>query len=193
MKVFPGSMNYSDEEIVEQVLDGEKELFGMLIDRYQRPIYNLMHRYAHNGDEAADLTQDVFVRAFDKLWSIRADGRFFSWLYGIAVNLAKDWQRKNNRRNSQLHIVEQVALVQDEGMNQNLEVEHQENAHFLRQALLELRDQTREILILRYRHGCSIKEVADTFSLNESAVKMRIKRGLEQLRSRIEKAQGDSL
>lgn len=184
-------MNYSDEEIVVQVLAGEKELFGMLIDRYQRPIYNLMRRSAHNDDEAADLTQDVFVRAFDKLWSFRAGGRFFSWLYGLAVNLAKDWKQKTNRRNSQLHIIEQEALDQDDGMDQNIGIESQEEAHFLRQALLELRDQTREILVLRYRHGCSIKEVATTFNINESAVKMRIKRGLEQLRSMIEKAQGD--
>jgi RNA polymerase sigma-70 factor (ECF subfamily) len=184
-------MNYSDEEIVEQVLSGEKELFGMLIDRYQRPIYNLMHRYAHNDDEAADLTQDVFVRAFDKLWSLRADGRFFSWLYGLAINHAKDWTRKNNRRNSQLHIIEQAALDHDDGMNQNIGVEDQEDAHFLQQALLKIRDHTREILILRYRHGCSIKEVASTFNLNESAVKMRIKRGLEQLRDLIENARGE--
>ena len=59
-------MNYSDEEIVKKVLAGEKQFFGELVDRYQRPVYNLMLRYAQNSDEAADLTQDAFLRTYER-------------------------------------------------------------------------------------------------------------------------------
>ena len=180
-------MSYSDEEIVELVLGGEKELFGILVDRYQQPVYNLMLRCAHNSDEAADLAQDVFLRAFDRLWSFRAEGSFFTWLYSLAVNLARDWQRRKRTRNSKQHILEQEEMSREDGLNHHGRIENLEQVSLLHHALLSLADMTREILILRYRHGCPVKEVARTFNLSESAVKMRIKRGLEQLRTIMEK------
>jgi RNA polymerase sigma-70 factor (ECF subfamily) len=180
-------MKYSDEEIIEQVLAGKKELFGILVDRYQQPIYNLMLRKARNQEEAADLTQDAFVRAFDRLWSFQLDQRFFTWFYSLAVNLARDWQRKSRNRSSKHHILEQETLEQEDGNNQHVAIENKEKLSLLNHALSDLSDQTREILILRYRHGLPVREVAEVFKISESAVKMRVKRGLEQLRATMEK------
>jgi RNA polymerase sigma-70 factor, ECF subfamily len=179
-------MSYSDEEIIEQVLEGDKELFGILVERYQQPLFNLMLRSTHNRDEAADLTQDVFVRAFDKLWSFRSDKRFFPWLYSLAMNLAKDWQRKKRNHGSKQHIIEQESLEREDVDHHHTMIENREEVSLLQGALLDLSGQTREILLLRYRHGRPVREVAEIFDLSESAIKMRVKRGLEQLRGIME-------
>lgn len=180
-------MKYSDEEIIEQVLEGNKELFGMLVERYQQPLFNLMLRSTCNQEEAADLTQDAFVRAFDRLCSFRPDRRFFPWLYSLAINLVRDWKRRNRNHNSKRHILEQETLQREDGNNHHAVLENSEQLSLLNHALLNLTDQTREILILRYRHGLPVREVADVFDLSESAVKMRVKRGLEQLRGIMDK------
>ncbi len=180
-------MKHSDEEIIEQILAGDKELFSMLVERYQRPLFNLMLRSTNNQEEAADLTQDAFVRAFDRLWSFRADRRFFPWLYSLAINLARDWQRKNRSHRSKRHILEQETLQREDGNNYHTELENKEKLSLLHQALFDISDQTREILLLRYRHGRPVREVAEVFNLSESAIKMRVKRGLEQLRGIMEK------
>jgi RNA polymerase sigma-70 factor (ECF subfamily) len=180
-------MNHRDEDIVKKVLAGEKQLYEVLVDRYQRPLYNLMYRYSRNTEEAADLTQDAFVRAFDKLHLFRAETAFFPWLYRLAVNLAGDWSRKKNRRHAKLHILQNEFLDEQADKDACTRMENREELRQVQHALRELPSRIREILIFRYRHDRSIRDVADAFSLSESAVKMRIKRGLAQLRSILEK------
>jgi RNA polymerase sigma-70 factor, ECF subfamily len=175
-------MNYSDEEIVCEVLAGEKQLFGLLVDRYQQPIYNLMFRYTQNRDEAADLTQDAFVRTFERLWLFRTEEVFFPWLYSLAVNLARDWSRKRSRHHKKLHLLQHEAADRQADLDDNSSSENRQEISKVQRGLMELPSQTREVLILRYRHGCLIQDVARTFGISESAVKMRIKRGLAQLR-----------
>jgi RNA polymerase sigma-70 factor, ECF subfamily len=186
----PESMKYSDEEIVKKVLAGEKQFFGVLVDRYQQPVYNLMLRYTQNSDEAADLTQDAFVRTFERLSQFRADKVFFSWMYSLAINLARDWNRKKFRQNAKNHILQQEAAERQDGEDGKANIELGHDLQQVQHALMEIASQTREILILRYRHGYSVHDVASSFDLTESAVKMRIKRGLAQLRNILLDKQG---
>lgn len=176
-------MEIPDDVIVQEVLDGNRERYRLLVTRYQRQIYNLMYRYCRNDEDAADLTQEAFVRVFTRLHQYRTGQRFFSWLYSLAVNLARDWYRKSRKQQalrSEL-ITNSAALntgsVQQEKMEQDQEILQ------LEQALDLLPDKTREIVILRYRHELSIKEVAKVFGLGESAVKMRLSRAMQQLRN----------
>ena len=162
----------------------------MLVDRYQRPIFNLMLRSVDTDDEAADLTQEAFVRAYDRLAQFKGEKRFFPWLYSLALNLARDWQRKKRTRKSKHHLVEQEFQGYEEDANQNIDKDDREDLRMLERAMLRLPNQTREILISRFRHGCSVKEVARAFDISESAAKMRLKRGVELLRDML--VQGDT-
>lgn len=182
-------MHYSDENVVNKVLAGEKQFFAKIVDRYQRQVYNLMLRYTGNPEEAADLTQEAFWSAFDKLPTFQQEGRFFSWLYRLALNLANDWVRKRN--NSRIHYLSFGNTPEGQAAaTQHSQLEFREEIQLVEQSLLKLPERTREILILRYRHEQAIKEVAEIFDLSESAVKMRIKRGLEQLRETMSKNEG---
>lgn len=177
-------MEQSDEEIIGQVLAGRKQAFGELIIRYQRPIYNLMYRYSHSETDATDLTQEVFVRAYEKLHTYKPGNSFFSWLYTLSVNRATDWTRKRDRRNRNYEkIVDHFSSRQENISRQENLLENKENIQWLQQTLLMLPDMTREILILRFREDLPVKEVAGIFSISESAVKMRTARGLQQLQN----------
>lgn len=162
----------------------------MLVERYQRPVFNLMLRGVDTDDEAADLTQDAFARAFDRLSKFHGDKRFFPWLYSLALNLLKDWRRKKTTRRNNHHLLEQEARIDEEEVNRSSSIEDREDMRMLEKGMSQLPDQAREILIFRYRHGCSIKEVADAFDISESAAKMRLKRGVELLRDLL--AQGEN-
>jgi RNA polymerase sigma-70 factor, ECF subfamily len=181
-------MNLSDEEIIGGVLAGEKELYAVLVKRYQRPIYNLMHRYSHNFDEAADLTQEVFLRTFDRLRSFRAGFSFFPWLYALAINHANDWSRTKARNKAKIDGYSQENLLHQRAADQQTMMEAKETEVVIDRALASLSTETRELLIFRYRHDRSIREAAAIFKISESAVKMRIKRGLDELQEQLQKA-----
>ncbi len=175
-------MEKSDEEIISQVLDGRKQAFSVLIKRYQRQIFNLMYRYSRSENDAADLTQEVFLRAYDKLSSFRSGRSFFSWLYTLAVNRANDWSRKQNRlKKNQKELQNSLPAPIKTNSKQEMILQVKEDLIRLQRAMQMLPENTREILMLRYHHDRSVKEVAEIFSTSESAVKMRTSRGLQQL------------
>ena len=92
-------MTCSDNRLIERIEAGEKDCFAHLIERYQVRIFNLMYRYSASVDEAAEMTQEVFCRAYEKLhrYQTRREG-FFPWLYTLALNYARDWSRKQHTR-----------------------------------------------------------------------------------------------
>lgn len=176
-------MRKSDEEIIALVRDENKEAFSVLVERYQKQVYNLMYRYSRSESDAADLTQEVFLRVYAKLDSFKMGHSFFSWLYSLALNMARDWYRKRTRK---IHNRKEMNSSQHEpletGSHQEIVLLHRENIDSLQKAMEKLPHETREILMLRYNHECSVKDTAKIFSISESAVKMRTVRGLEQLR-----------
>ncbi|HHO49030.1 MAG TPA: RNA polymerase sigma factor [Desulfobacteraceae bacterium] len=177
-------MEKSDEEIINLVLDGRKHEYRHLIHRYQRQIYNLMFRYSRSEQDAADLTQDVFLRAYEKLDGFEPGRVFFPWLYTLAVNRANDWSRNCKRRNAHREgLIDNAPERAERGSRQERMLEHREELERLQRGLDLLGNETRELLMLRFHHGRSVKEVAEIFAISESAVKMRTARGLQLLQS----------
>lgn len=172
-------MEKSDNTLIQQIKDGEAEVFAELVQRYNRPVYNLMFRFCRSHEEAGELTQEVFCRAYEKLADFGGD-KFFSWLYTLAFNYGRDWQR-NTRRN----IRKRAAYQQNANVEQPLfpeEIaERNEEISRVNRALTELSHESREILLLRFKRELSIREIAAIFSLSESGVKMRIHRALPVL------------
>ncbi len=179
------TMDISDEELVSRVLAGSRESFSLLVQRYQRPVYNLMYRYTRSGEEAADLTQEVFLRAYEKLGQYRPGHSFFSWLYALASNRAGDWYRKNGRRIRNEHQMRLEGNPPARVSGQEEKLEKKQQLELLEILLDRLPVRTREILLLRYRQERPVKEIAAIFDCSESAVKMRISRGLQQLQAMV--------
>lgn len=178
------SMDGNDEQnCIDRVLRGEVNAFGPLVERYQKPIFNLMYRMAGSSDKAADLTQETFIRAYQKLERFHPGKRFFPWLYSIGLNLARDSARKKTLNSESASTLNPESLS---GCNSPGEQHDRmcESLEFLRleKALDELPVNYREALILRYHDECSMREIAAALNLSVSAAKMRVHRGLDMLR-----------
>ena len=177
-------MEMSDDTLVSMVLQGENEAFAYIVERYKIQIYNLMYRYSNTREDAADMTQDVFCRAFERLNRYQKRDQFFSWLYTLALNHAKDWTKKRNIRRRKMAQLSAEA-DSNEAVSTHLLVEADQKSDKLMAALETLPDDRREMLVLRYRYERSIRELSEVFDLSESAVKMRLQRALEALRSEL--------
>ncbi|NNF46851.1 MAG: sigma-70 family RNA polymerase sigma factor [Desulfofustis sp.] len=175
-----------DETLVTKVLQGETEAFAFIVDRYKVQIYNLMYRFSDTSEDAADMTQEVFCKAFERLNQYKKRKRFFSWLYTLALNHARDWTKKKNSRQRNLARFA-VATEKYEAESAHFLLEVNQETDSLSAALATLPDDRREMVLLRYRHERSIKELAEIFDLSESAVKMRLHRALGDLRSQLKK------
>ncbi|ACV68854.1 RNA polymerase sigma factor [Desulfohalobium retbaense] len=181
----PNAQQEQEKQAVRRVLAGERRAFAVLVDRYQTPIYNLFLRATHSPSLAADLTQETFLQAFRRLETFNTRKRFFPWLYAIGMNKVRDHLRREKR---------QTTRSLDEDSNGELEWEtarfdavaaHLDVLH-LEAALAKLPLEYREALILRYREQWATHEIATALGLSPSGVKMRVQRGLAQLRKLME-------
>ncbi|WP_136806037.1 RNA polymerase sigma factor [Desulfosediminicola flagellatus] len=173
-------MEISDNQLVSRILKGDTNTFATLVDRYNSQIFNLMYRYSGSTEEAADMTQDVFLKSFEKLESYR-EQRFFSWLYTLALNHAKDWSRKRQTNEQKLARLKHDSSTNEQHASGELESQ-QENTSLLK-ALETLSPDNKEMVLLKYQHDHSIRELSEIFNLSESAVKMRLHRSLAEVRT----------
>jgi RNA polymerase sigma-70 factor (ECF subfamily) len=169
-----------DGKIVTEVLEGDRNAFGILVRKYQKQVFALMHRFTNSPSEAADLTQEAFLRAYDRLETFQPGKKFFVWLYTLSLNLARDYARKNKQYAE--NFTENMDDPQRETPDQERRLIQKGEAMALLEALYRLPEDFREALILRYREDLSMRDIARILNLSVSGAKMRIHRGLIKLR-----------
>ncbi len=180
-----GSMNTEIENsVVKRVLDGDVQAFEFIVRKYQATIYNLMYRVFHDESEAADMAQEAFVRAFSKLDKFRG-GRFFSWLYTLSINIARDRLRKRRLSDNLFFVPEDIGQYPDHDDGISI-LEKGIDVRKLYSIIETLPLGYTEPLLLRYREDLSLKEVSKLTGLSLSGTKMRIHRGLAMVRERLE-------
>ncbi|MBW1847587.1 MAG: sigma-70 family RNA polymerase sigma factor [Deltaproteobacteria bacterium] len=170
-----------DDSVIEEVLNGNVNAFGLIVKKYQRPIFNLMLRVVGSEDKAADLAQETFIRAYEKLDLFRPGNKFFSWLYAIGMNLARDSIRKKKifyvlDEDRDAGLSDRVDEKKVNPYEERIEMVH---LHF---ALKQLPLKEKEAIILRFREGLSMKEISVALEISVSGAKMRVHRGLKKLR-----------
>jgi RNA polymerase sigma-70 factor, ECF subfamily len=171
----------SDSSLIRAVLAGDGKAYGALVERYQRPIYNLMLRATGSRDEAADLTQETFLKGYEKIGSHRGESSFFSWIYAIGLNQVRDHLRR--RKRDRLQIGPGIDVEEAADPESAEEFFRSLQGITLRRAITELELHHREAVILRYREGLSMEEIAGIMGLTVSGAKMRVHRGLERLKA----------
>lgn len=182
-------MDVTDQEIVEEVLAGQQHRFAELVGQYQGPIVNYVYRMLGNYDDAVDLSQDVFLKAYSALGSYRPQYPFPAWLFRIARNAAIDEIRRRR-----LTTVPLDAPVETEEGSVGRQVAGEtpgpeelflegEFKGRLEAAVARLPEKYREPLVLRHAADMSYEEIADALELPLGTVKTRIFRAREALRS----------
>lgn len=176
----------NDDAVIRDVLAGNVDAFGILVRRYQRPIFNLMRRTTGRDETAEDLAQDTFVRAYENLDRFRLDARFFPWLYAIGVNRARDWLRSAGVRRHLACDAPDAPWASAGCENPQPRLDERLDLPRVWRAVAQLPFDYREALVLRYREDLSFKEVAQALGIALSAAKMRVHRGLEMVRGALE-------
>jgi RNA polymerase sigma-70 factor (ECF subfamily) len=166
-----------DAWAVSRTLQGEHEAFAVLVRRYQGPIFRLMLRFTSDEHDADEMAQEAFVRAFERLASYDRKRRFFTWLYTLALNMARDHARKNARIPVNSLNPEGIAGSRDDPLA-SLE------AARTVEALRDLPPKYAEALALRYIEDMPLGAVAETLGLSMSGAKMRVHRALRLMRER---------
>jgi RNA polymerase sigma-70 factor (ECF subfamily) len=177
-------MASGEETLVYEILSGDVNAYALLVKRYQKPIFNLMLRMTGNEQDAVDLTQETFVKAYEKLEKFDPSAPFFPWLYTMGLNLARDFIRKGKRCPIECCEPENSVFTeirQDDRLADQIDVQE------VLEGLKTLPVDYREALLLRFHEGLSVNEVAYALGLSLSGAKMRIHRGLSKLRQLLEK------
>ena len=177
---MPGtSPPLEDAQIVRQVLRGKREAFGILVERYQKPIFNFIYRFYGNYELAQELTQETFLRCYQFLKSYDPERKFSTWLYTVARNLCIDELKK--QRSAREVCLDDVLPAVDAkdaaaavDRNQQAQCIRSEEDFKLLEALQELPPAARTVLLLHYFQGLSYQEIGETLGLPVSTVKIRI-------------------
>lgn len=181
-------MTWDEErEIISKTLSGDVNAFEGLVVEYEKNVYNLALRMLKNAEDAADISQDAFIKAYNSLSSFRGDSKFSVWLYRIVSNLCLDYLRRQNRRPTKSLSVEDndgestELEIPDEEQSPEKLLERKTTSEAVRRGLDELNTEQREILLLREIQGFSYDEIADVLNLESGTVKSRIFRARKKL------------
>jgi RNA polymerase sigma-70 factor (ECF subfamily) len=184
-------MTWTDEELVARSRGGDLESFNQLILRWERPIYALAYRVIGREEEARDVCQEAFLRAFRALPGFKGQAKFSSWLYRITLNLCRDWIRRHRRAPvSQMpEDTDPMELAAEVGPVETIEdlAARRELTVVVERAMELLPEEQRTAIILKEYHGLTFQEIADLQGCPLSTVKTRLYQGLTVLRRQPER------
>ncbi|MGV3757745.1 MAG: RNA polymerase sigma factor [Verrucomicrobiota bacterium] len=175
----------SDEQAMWRVQQhADEDAFAQLVRRWESPIRNLCVRMTEDLHKGQDLTQEAFVRVYEKRSLYQPDAKFSTWLWRIALNLCYDEQRRIKRRGeTALENEEGEAIVEpaSETSGPADQAEAGERADMVRRALVRLPETYRTVLVLRHYEGLKFREIADVLDIPEGTVKSRMVEALGQM------------
>jgi RNA polymerase sigma factor (sigma-70 family) len=173
-------MRTEDGYVISKCLNGEPEAFGFLMDKYKGSVYAFAYSKLRNFHDAEDVTQEVFIKAYGKLRSLRRWDNFLAWLYAITSNMCKNWIRfKANRPDSEFVEDQSAEVLMQPSLSSYREDRINET---LREALDSLPETQRQVLTLHYLGGMNGKEIARFLGISPGAVWERLSRARAQLR-----------
>ena len=168
-----------EQQLILQVKEGSHDAFRVLVERHMKQAYNVAYGFVNDHDDAEDLAQESFVRAFQGIGSYRGDAGFGTWLYRIVVNLSLNRvrQKKDNARRELRDADENSFSHQpDESIDLDLRVHIERSLH-------QLPTLQRAVVILRHLNGLSTRQVGTILKCSEGTVKTHLHRGLKKMKS----------
>lgn len=181
-------MTHIDElRIIQNVLSGNSQQYELLVKENQTKIYNLALRMTGSREDALDISQEVFIKAYTSLGSFRGDSLFSSWVYRLTYNMCIDLARKNKRRktvplvSSDKDEEETELSIPDETHLPETELEKKELQKDIAEAVCGLSEEYRKVFIMREFDGLSYEEIAKSLCISQGTVKSRLSRAREKI------------
>ena len=158
----------TDAELVRLALNGDRRAFEMLVTTYERVVYSVTYRMSGNAEDARDLTQNVFLKAYRNLQGFDPAHRFFSWIYRIAINESLNFLRQRKPRQE---LDDQLAF---HGPGPEDETHVAQVRDVIQSALQDLNDGNRQVILLRHFLNCSHEEMSELLGIPPKTVKSRL-------------------
>ncbi len=182
-------MDVTDSQLIARVLGGESDAYGVLVQRWERPIYGLTLRMLGHSEDARDATQETFINAYSNLKHFRGEAKFSSWLYRIALNVCHSRLRRRSRRGD----VSLEAQYEDVGFEPAAAtcsvddvLQSGQVSGAVRRALAAIPAEMRQVIIMKEYEELKFHEIAEILDIPISTVKTRMYTGLKELRKRLE-------
>lgn len=181
----------TDQQLVARVQKGDPRAFDLLVLKYQHKIFGLISRYVHDADEVQDVAQEAFIKAYRALPKFRGDSAFYTWLYRIAINTAKNYLVSRSRRppGSDVDVADAEYY---EGGGALRDIETPESALFgaelkavVERAISDLPDDLRTAVTLREFDGLSYEDIAEIMECPVGTVRSRIFRAREAIDGKV--------
>jgi RNA polymerase sigma-70 factor (ECF subfamily) len=181
------STGLNDNEIISKVLEGDQQAYSLLVDRYQRYVFTLTLRFMKTREDAEEVAQDIFIKAYRSLTDFRGASKFSTWLYTIVNTTCITFLRKKKLETHSLdhEKVFEAADSIDSGMRANL-VEQKSRISMVNQAIGLLGTDDAEIITLFYKSEQTLEEIAAILGIAPNAAKVRLHRARTRLKDKME-------
>ena len=191
------SIELSDSEIVDRVRKGDTQQFRQLVERYQTRAFHVAKRVLRSDEDAEEVVQEAFVKAYLSLDSFKGQSKFYTWFYRIVFNMSVDVKRKQQRRGGDaVEYIEDLGSFDTKDSVDRLpetNVANREMLALVADALKELSDDHREVLVMREFDGLSYDEIADLLKVNRGTVMSRLfyaRKNLQALLAKLDVTRG---
>jgi len=181
-------LNKSEKELIREILDGNRDQYRIIIDRYSPMVFHLVRSFEKNEEEVKELGQQIFVKVYERLESFKGNAKFSTWLYSVALNHCRDYAKDIRRSNIRFSDTEEGYLEQnmidEETADSNIETIELHSK--LDNALGKLSAEYSEPLLLKYRDGMSYQTISERLDVSVAALKVRVHRARKELKQLIE-------
>src|SRR6185503_20247936 len=181
------STGLNDNEIISKVLSGDQQAYALLVNRYQSYVFTLTLRFTKNREDAEEVAQDIFIKAYRALSDFKGNSKFSTWLYTIVNNTCITFLRKKKLETHSLdnEKVFEVADSQDSGLRAN-QVEQKSKVAMVNNAIKMLGSDDAEIITLFYKSEQSLEEIAQILGLETNTAKVRLHRARTRLKEKMQ-------
>jgi RNA polymerase sigma-70 factor (ECF subfamily) len=173
--------NNNDQLYITKVINGDTNAFANLIDAYKNMVFSLAYKMTKNREDAEEISQDTFIKAYKNLEKFKGDSKFSTWLYRIAYHACLDSIKKNKKHQNTLEINE-ITFNQIKSVENILEgIERKERAKIMNDCLLKLPEEERSVIWMFYYDELSLKEIIEVTQLSEANIKVKLHRARKKL------------
>ncbi|MCQ2011307.1 RNA polymerase sigma factor SigW [Sporolactobacillus sp. STSJ-5] len=181
-------MDQSEKRLIKKIRKGDQQAFAELVERYKNSVFAICLRMVGNAQEAEDLSQEAFIRAYNHIDQYDHERKFSTWLFRIATNLSIDFLRRRKNVVSLDAVVPSTeglslnAMLPDEGEQPEDRIVRKETEEMVQGEIKKLPEKYRSAVVLKYIEDLSLKEISEIMEIPVGTVKTRIHRGREMLR-----------